>query len=330
MKLNAFFISAMLFSGILACSRPESDNNDGKPSVRIPEKAFVLAEQSVPSVVIMNAGTNAEVWSWDPVTAGLSEEHQAWFVNPSEVKPVYNGKYVLMTASGGAVALIRIADSRLVFYGKCGTFPNPHSAEILPDGNIVAVESRYGKVCIFVTGTDELPVEPVELDLTVEDAHNAVWSRKHDCLFMTGRKPDTKKVALYRFEYNGDRMNPALVNQKEVWSSTVESGGHDLFPVYGEEDRLWMTAANGVYKFDVTDPDAPVCEKISGRLSIKSISNGPDGIVMLKPTESWWAEGLIDDKGEPLFIMPGKKFYKGRWFLDNTFSYPEVHDSPYR
>ena len=44
---------------------------------------------------------------------------------------------------------------------------------------------------------------------------------------------------------------------------------------------------------------------------------------MLKPTEEWWAEGLVNEKGEELFKMDGAKIYKGRWMIDNTFSYPE-------
>ena len=47
---------------------------------------------------------------------------------------------------------------------------------------------------------------------------------------------------------------------------------------------------------------------------------------MLKPTEEWWAEGLVNEKGEELFKMDGAKIYKGRWMIDNLFSYPEKHD----
>ena len=48
--------------------------------------------------------------------------------------------------------------------------------------------------------------------------------------------------------------------------------------------------------------------------------------ILLKPTEEWWAEGLVNEKGEELFKMDGAKIYKGRWMIDNTFSYPEKHD----
>ena len=101
-----------------------------------------------------------------------------------------------------------------------------------------------------------------------------------------------------------------------------------------EEDKLWLTAASAVYKFDLTgitdattnDSAEPACEKVYSIADIKSICNSPDGILMLKPTEEWWAEGLVNEKGEELFKMDGAKIYKGRWMIDNTFSYPEKHD----
>ncbi len=72
--------------------------------------------------------------------------------------------------------------------------------------------------------------------------------------------------------------------------------------------------------------DLRPCEKVYSIADIKSICNGPDGILMLKPTEEWWAEGLVNEKGEELFKMDGAKIYKGRWMIDNLFSYPEKHD----
>ena len=45
-------------------------------------------------------------------------------------------------------------------------------------------------------------------------------------------------TALFRFKYNGDRTNPKLTNQTRIYTILHESGGHDLFPVYGEEDKF--------------------------------------------------------------------------------------------
>lgn len=235
-----------------------------------------------------------------------------------------------MTASGGAVALIRLSDHKLMFYANCGQ--NPHSAEVLPDGNIVTAESKSGEINTFVVDTVKVLGAKANT-VKLGNAHNVVWDKKRSYLYATATKKEGV-TALFRFKYDGNRSNPKLINQTTLYTFSNESGGHDLFPVYGEEDKLWLTAASAVYKFDLTgvtdattnDSAEPTCEKVYSIADIKSICNGPDGILMLKPTEEWWAEGLVNEEGEELFKMDGAKIYKGRWMIDNTFSYPEKHD----
>lgn len=288
---------------------------------QLPEKSYVLAEQSRRAIVIKDAETHRNVWSWDPYTACVPSAQQNWFVNPSEVKPVFNRRYILMTASGGAVALIRVSDHKLMFYAHCGQ--NPHSAEILPDGNIVTAESKSGEINTFVVDTVKVLGAKANT-VKLGNAHNVVWDRKRECIYASATIQGGV-TALFRFNYNGDRNDPKLTDQRRIYTFENESGGHDLFPVDGEKDKLWFTAASAVYKFDVsTNP--PVCEKVYEAAGIKSICNGPDGILLLKPTEEWWAEGLVNEKGEELFRMNGARIYKGRWMIDNRFSYPEQHD----
>ena len=305
-----------------ACSDDDTAPVAQNETFQLPAKAYVLAEQSKRAIVIRDTETGRNVWSWDPYTACVPSAHQDWFVNPSEVKPVFNKRYILMTASGGAVALIRISDHKLMFYANCGQ--NPHSAEILPDGNIVTAESKSGEINTFVVDTIKvlgMKANTVKLG----NAHNVVWDKKRECIYATATI-QAGTTALFRFKYNNDNpASPKLTNQTRVYTFDKESGGHDLFPVYGENDKLWLTAASAVYKFDVST-DTPTCEKVYAIPDIKSICNGPDGILMLKPTEEWWAEGLVNEKGEELFKMGGAKIYKGRWMIDNTFSYPEEHD----
>lgn len=313
-----------------ACSDDEAAPVEHNELFQLPEKAYVLAEQSRRAIIIRDAETHRNIWSWDPYTACVPSAQQSWFVNPSEVKPVFNRRYILMTASGGAVALIRLSDHKLMFYANCGQ--NPHSAEMLPDGNIVTAESRSGEINTFVMDTVKV-LGAKASTLKIGNAHNVVWDKKRGFLYATGTIA-SGSTALFRFKYNGDRTNPKLTGQTRIYTFQNESGGHDLYPVYGEEDKLWLTAASGVYKFDLTgvtestnnDSPEPTCTKIYDTADIKSISNGPDGVLMLKPTEEWWAAGLVNEKGEELFKMLGAKIYKGRWMLDNTFSYPEKHD----
>ena len=315
-SLLALFLGFNIALG--ACSDDDSAPVVKNESFQLPAKAYVLAEQTRRAIVIRDAETQRNVWSWDPYTACVPSAHQDWFINPSEVKPVFNKRYILMTASGGAVALIRLSDHKLMFYANCGQ--NPHSAEILPDGNIVTAESKSGEINTFVVDT----VKVLGMKADTIKLGNVVWDRKKECIYATATI-QAGVTALFRMKYNGDRNNPQLTNQTRIYTFDKESGGHDLFPVYGEEDKLWLTAASAVYKFDIST-DTPTCEKVYNTADIKSICNGPDGILMLKPTEEWWAEGLVNEKGEELFKMDGAKIYKGRWMIDNTFSYPEKHD----
>jgi len=324
MKNIKTFAIILLLNMVLGASCSDSDDGiktEKTKEFTMPDKAYVLAEQTRSAIVIRDAETGVNVWSWDPYTAAIPSSQQSWFVNPSEVKPVYNKRYILMTASGGAVALIRVTDHKLMFYANCGT--NPHSAELLPDGNIVTAESSSGEINTFVVDTVNVLGTKCNT-VKIGNAHNVVWDKERGCLYATGTIT-SGVTALFRFNYNGDSESPALTGQKRVYTFETESGGHDLFPVYGEENKLWFTAASAVYKFDVSS-ETPSCEKVYDMANIKSVSNSPDGVVLLKPTEEWWAEGLVNENGETLFQMRGAKIYKGRWMVDNTFSYPDVHD----
>ena len=298
----------------LCCS---SDNEPILPNgpVKIPANAIVLTEQATKSVLIIDADTYQKVWSWNAVKAGVPTEHQIWFTNPSEVKPVYNGRYILMTASGGAVALIRIADSKLMYYAQAGS--NPHSAELLPDGNIVAVSSTDSKLRTFVTDTIKR-FGKFHASYELPSAHNVVWDRKRNLLYTTQDRQ------LYSFKYNNDSQAPMLVDKTLLIElPDTESCGHDLFPVQDKENSLWLTTNETVWQYDV---ESKKLDKIFPFYAVKSVSDNKDGILMLYPTTEWWSDGLINEKGKKLFTIRGAKIYKGRWMQDNTFSYPENHE----
>ena len=235
-KFSLFAILLGFNIALGACS-----DDDAAPVVKdqifqLPEKAYVLAEQSRRAIVIRDAETHRNIWSWDPYTACVPAAQQGWFVNPSEVKPVFNRRYILMTASGGAVALIRLSDHKLMFYANCGQ--NPHSAEVLPDGNIVTAESKNGEISTFVVDTVKVLGAKANT-VKLGNAHNVVWDKKRSYLYATATITGGV-TALFRFKYDGNRSNPKLTNQTRIYTFDKESGGHDLFPVYGEEDKLWL------------------------------------------------------------------------------------------
>lgn len=324
MKYRIFYTLILSVGAMLASC---SDDDNTVPQLEqpfvMPDKAYVLAEQSRRAIVIMDAETNRNVWSWDPYTAGIPYSNVELFKNPSEVKPVFNKRYILMTASGGAVALIRIADHKLMFYGNAGQ--NPHSAEILPDGNIVTASSTDHLISTFVTDTVKVFCT-ANKTLKLGDAHNVVWDRKRELMYATASVKNSSNencIGLFSFKYNNDRNNPQLTNMTRIYTMEDDRGAHDLFPVFGEDDKLWLTTANNIWKYDVA---GNTFTKTYDLGNIKSISNSTEGVILLSPTEEWWAEGLINDRGETLFTLKGAKLYKGRWVVDNTFSYPETHN----
>ena len=73
------------------------------------------------------------------------------------------------------MALIRLSDHKLMFYANCGQ--NPHSAEVLPDGNIVTAESKSGEINTFVVDTVKVLGAKANT-VKLGNAHNVVWDKK--------------------------------------------------------------------------------------------------------------------------------------------------------
>ena len=241
--MEKILYAAMCAILFLCCSSSDESEANSQSPFTLPDKAIVLAEQASKSVVILDASTYRTVWSWNPEKAGVPSNCQTWFHNPSEVKPVFNNQYILMTASGGAVALIRIADSKLMYYAYVGE--NPHSAEILPDGNLVAVSSTDGKLRTFMTDTIK-GTGKWFASYELPSAHNVVWDLQRELLYTT------EGIKLCTYKYNFNRKEPRLQDRSVIFElPNTESCGHDLFPVYKKIDVLWITTIEYVLQYDI-------------------------------------------------------------------------------
>ena len=321
MKVSTLIVSLSFF--LLACGKGKasnaeeiqpSENSDLQPVVDSCKKCLVMAEQAEGRIIIANTETNKIVWEWKPEISNIQTAHVAWFGNPSDAKIVYGGKYVLMSASKGGIALIRIADKKTVYYANAVGTSNPHSAEILPDGNIVSASSTGSYLAIFKVDTLNVP-GTIYKKITLTDAHNVVWDKKEQVLWSASANQ------LKKYQYNNNCADPGLI---EIESITMPaSGAHDLFPVYNE-NALWVTTSNNFYKFDIATKTFTLAST-SLQAKIKSVSSGPSGFpnIVLKPKEQWWTDEIFDFSGKSVFYQSGLKIYKSRWVLNNTFSYPE-------
>jgi hypothetical protein len=280
------------------------------------KRCVVLCEQSQNTIVIVDIVAGEIVWEWSASASNVAQDHIKWFDFPDEAKPVYNNQYLLVTASGGGVALIRIRDKKTVFYVYAGG--NPHSAEVLPDGNIVSSSSTGNFMKLFEVDTVNFPVDVSFKSYPIIDGHNVVWDKDRNVLWAGSGEQ------LYTFTYNANCTDPILTLSDSI---LMPGNLHDLFPVYGQ-DALWLSTDTMVYKLDLkTKRFEPANASPSDH--IKSVSSGPEGfpIILIYPTEKWWSDSVIASHGETIFKHPDLKIYKARWLLENHFSYPVNHDN---
>ena len=207
------------------------------------------------------------VWTFCPFYhKEIKPEQLRWFAAVDEVKPVKNKTHLLITASGGCVCLIRIADQKIVFCGYAGG--NTHSAEILPDGNIVSASSTGGYLRLFRLRYDS-PDEAVQFscqDYFAENAQGVVWDKKRNCLWSSGQQ------GICRWHYRQGSDPGGSVLEVDCCVNTGRDGkafgGHDLYPVYGA-DRLYLSGD----RLLLFDPESMTYEEACPEITaVKSIS----------------------------------------------------------
>lgn len=304
----------------------------GKP-FEIPSKTgldVLAAEQKNPRAVVFKADSDwndpASIrWYWSAAEAPeVAAAHRVWFNNVSECKPAYGDRCVLIVASGGGVALVRIADKATLFYGAIGG--NPHSAALLPDGNVVAISSAGARIKLFAlseaaSGPDAPSAAgptPVAAEYELEGGHGLVWDAKRRVLWALGSDE------IVEFEYVGTKAKPEL---KEIWRGELAGaacGGHDLYSAPGFDALI--STGRGIAVFDASKREFyDVCERgVPGRHGVKSVSLTPNGglPMILTPVEEWWTPSPTwgNDAETPVGTLDGARFYKARWFVADEFS----------
>ncbi len=283
----------------------------------------LTAEQRDVKAIVFKSGTDWNApegirWEWDSKTAPeLNDAQRRSFGAISECKPAFGTDCVLIAASGGGVALVRVADKKVLFYGFAGG--NTHSAALFPDGNVVAASSTGGYLSLFATPENMLTdgfqdASPLVKKIPLKDAHGVVWDAKRKTLWALGG------YEIVGYEYVGTKENPDL---KEIYRAELQGaaiGGHDLYPAPGY-DAL-TTTGKGVSVFDPTTREFT---EVSKMRSVKSLSVSPEGLTLMqRAVVEWWSETIIfgDAQDSAVGTYSGAKFYKARWFVPNKFSEP--------
>jgi hypothetical protein len=285
-------------------------------------KEMIVCDQKGGRIAIVDINNaNKITWEWKAsgAYAQIRSGAQGWFSNLSEAKLVYGGKYILTCASGGGVALINISSKKAIWFDYAGG--NTHSAEILPNGNIVTA-STDGYLMIFTVDSYINDESAQSGKITFADVHNVVWDNKNKVLWAAG------KNLLKSFTYNNSCRNPGLTLKKTY--TMPQGNAHDLFPVYGSTTELWLSNSNHAYKFDVVSGKFTLVKNSQGKTlaKVKSISSGPTGYPTIFAVangtggESWRTNSITNLEGGNVFKNTAFGMYKARWRVINSFSYP--------
>ncbi|RZJ89778.1 MAG: VCBS repeat-containing protein [Chryseobacterium sp.] len=317
--------------------KKQSSAADGLNLLAEPNRYLMLCESNgvIRIVNVTNDPTN-DHWTWDVDNAGsgVATADKPYFRGITDAKRVLDGRYILATFNSGpsgaadsergGVALIRYPAGNVVFYSRCGY--QPHSAEILPDGNIVvAASATGGGLRVFQMDSVNRPSTAYKSSFyPLTSAHGVVWDKKRQKLYAAGIDQ------VYTYDYDFNINSPTLDQLATTSFGYANRNAHDFFPVYGE-DRIWLSG-NALFKMNIASISSPAL--FDNKQNIKSVSSGPSGFPIALQIAT--AGGSYSDKiveavsHDIIFQRTGLNIYKARWhFAAGTpYSYRNTDSKP--
>lgn len=264
------------------------------------------------------------VWEWAPTSENGFYDCEKW-ENVSDIKlrrsEKYGGTVMLTCASLGFGAIVRYPSGEPVWSIHHSDLINPHAVELLPNGNFCIASSQGNSVRVYAASQG---IDCGYAEAFLEDAHGLLWDPERSLLWALAGS------VLTAYRIGGTDAAPTLTEQTAMRTVLPTRHGHDLQPVYGDHNRLWVTTSSGIYQFDKTAMawrDYPE-EKIINCNTAKSIGNQPHSgsIVRCVPngTQYDWNTNTVDvfhrDNGsythQTRFCQSGA-FYKARVWCED-------------
>jgi hypothetical protein len=268
-------------------------------------KLFLVCGDSKVLLVDYNKSKDSSpevIWSWDAHFAqDLPEIYRTRLFNTiDDCKAIENGEKLLVSSSSGAVAILSIPDSKVLFYAAV---PNAHSIAMLPDNRIVAAASVHKEGNKIILFDAAVPNKPLFTD-SLYSAHGVVWNEKRNSLFVLGYDVLREYQMISK---NGLRL-------KMQWKIPGE-GGHELHAT-ADGQNLFVTEHHGAWLFDVATYQFKKIDKFPDAENIKSLGQDPAGqYIYTVPEENWWTYHVSFFNPARKFAFPDIHVYKARWFL---------------
>ncbi|WP_158889977.1 DUF6528 family protein [Amycolatopsis anabasis] len=283
--------------------------------------SIAITEQASRRILVLPATRAAWTgakpsWAWAPsATNGLGDLARAW-TNPDEAKLATRDgrKYLLTTASGGFAAVVPYPEGNTAYWAAdVEARNNPHSIELLPDGNVAVAASTGGWVRIYTASQGARSTTFAEFPLT--GAHGVVWDAERNVLWVLGTH---ELVAL---KVTGTAAAPKLTAVRTFALPT--EGGHDLQPVPGRADLLWLTTETRVYQFGKDSGQFSRRYRGSGEIDrpdVKSVTTSPaTGRVLTASVQpghvcTWCTDTVDLALPHGKLTLRGAWIYKARWW----------------
>lgn len=257
-------------------------------------------------------------WSWKPTTAEgfTSAEVSAWG-GGTDVKLRENGTWGgqwLAIADNSMAAIVSYPSGAKKWAKVFTGGENLHSAELLPNGDLALAASASGWVRVYSTSQSSAP--PAQYNLP--GAHAVYWDPSMNVLWAVG---DTELVAL---TLSGPE-NALKLEKFKIYTIPLTDGqlpyGHDVFPVYGNPDRLWVPVNWRVWQFDKAteiwvDSYTGSNTLFASGHEVKSVGTLPSGQIAytyaLQPTTDWDTDTVSFLNPTDTRLVTGGQIYKAR------------------
>ncbi len=233
----------------------------------------------------------------------------------------YEGREVLLTAGNSNASMYDVATKEKLFSVEAAS--NTHSVELTPDG-IIAVAASTGNTLSFYNAENSRRSASVEFT----DAHGVLYDPDTGLIFAVGDNQ------LRAFKASLDSRGRVSVEEDENYKLLIPSGSaHDLTPVYGNTDRMWVTSGTRVYQYSVSEKKLysqyDGSNNLYAKANVKGIGNFDDGSVLYvlpdrkNPDRTWTSQSIYylkkTDSGFTQHIItdPDVEIYKLRVYNTN-------------
>ena len=143
----------------------------------------------------------------------------------------------------GGAAIVSYEDKKEL-YSTNLTGVNPHSVEILPDGHLIVASSTDNDVRLYDAEDQKNGKGRHCQKIDFPNAHGVLWDPEYEVVWLWG----TDQLSAYSVvEKDG---KPWLAPMGGMTYKAPKSGAHDLCPVYGNKDQMFITCGNGIMIFD--------------------------------------------------------------------------------